>query len=355
MAFIQNKAISPVLREKIHAALLSRKLTVVPEDGSKYLKNLDDNMTFDDQLLVNAMTISIYASFGDYRTTSDIARWVVDQIQIHPHYDTVLDAVFRTEAWLKVDCLFRKQFGTEKYLVTVDVTADNGEKQQFKIDAKNMDLTQTLQFTLPVHQLTYSVNGFGLAAICISQKFVEQHPQQEKSVPFQVKQEFTPMPWFSEIKAKTCMTYTPTTEDQKLVTDNFNRTVVVEVELPSGTRINVRQIGFFLSRIEQVMYFTYEPCSNKLIFFLNVPSTVFGKPICLEWCLERLSSVVTWSPIKVRAYDYLQQETQLVQLVPIEFQPSLLGYSFIDVVHKARPNLESLANLKKRQQVLVNI
>jgi hypothetical protein len=109
-----------------------------------------------------------------------------------------------------------------------------------------------------------------------------------------------------------------------------------------GTRINVRQIGFFLSRIEQVMYFTYDTHCNKLIFFLNVPSTVFGKPICLEWCLERLSTVITWSPIQIRVYDYLDQETQLIQLFPVEFQPKVLGYSYVDAIHKARPSMESL-------------
>jgi hypothetical protein len=192
-------------------------------------------MTFDDQLLVNAMTISIYASFGDYRTASDIARWVVDQMQIHPHYDTVLDAVFRTDAWLHVDCLFRKQFGIEKFDITVDVQADNGEKQQFKIDSTNLDITQKFSFTLPVHQLTYSINGFGLVILRIVQSFAEQQQQQqEKYIPFQLTQAFTPLSWFSEIKATTCMTYTPMTREQQLVTPNFNRTVVIEIELPSG-------------------------------------------------------------------------------------------------------------------------
>jgi len=350
MAFIQNKELSPVLREKIHQALLSRKLTVVPEDGSKYIKNMDDSMTFDDQLLLNAMTVSLYASFEDYRTATDIARWVVTQIQIHPHYDTVLDAVFRTEAWLKIDCLFRKQFDIEKFGVTVDMTADNGEKQQFKIDSKNLDVTQTFRFTLPVRQITYSVNGFGLVILRMEQLFAETQ-QQQKTVPFQLMQEFTPMPWISEIKAKTCMTYTPTTADQKFVTSNFNRTMVVEVELPSGTRINMRQIGFLLSRIENVMYFTYEPCGNKLFFFLNVPSTMFNKPICLEWCLERLSTIVSWSPVTVRTYDYLQQETQLVQLIPIEFQPKLMGYSYVEAVQKARPSLETMTKFQKPMKV----
>jgi len=214
-----------------------------------------------------------------------------------------------------------------------------------------MNVTQTLEFTLPVNQLTYSVNGFGICVIRIVQIYSEKQAQEQKSVPFKLTQEFKPMPWFSEIKAKTCMTYTPTVKDKKLAADHFNRTMVIEVELPSGTRINPRQIGFFLSRFKQVMYFTYNPMGHKLSFFINVPSTIFGKPICLEWCLERLSSVVEWAPIQIRAYDYLEQETQLIQLVPIEFQPNLLGYDFIEVVQKARPSLETLANLQKSKQV----
>jgi hypothetical protein len=237
MAFMQNRSLSSELREKIRQTVLGRQLTVVPEDGSKYLKNMDDKMTFDDQLLVNSMTASLYASFDDFKTASDIFRWVVAQMQIHPQYDTVLDAVFRADAWLKLSCLFRKRFGSEKFDVTVDVTADNGQKQQFKINEKNMDITQKLYFTLPVQQVTYSVNGFGLAFVCISQKFAEKEQQKSmEPMPFQLSQEFTPMPWISEIKAKTCVTYTPTPKDQSLAKENFNRTIVVEVELPSGKK-----------------------------------------------------------------------------------------------------------------------
>jgi hypothetical protein len=235
MAFIQNQTISSVLLEKIHQALLSRKLTVVPEDNSKYIKTMDENMSFDDQLLLNAMTISLYASFEDYRTASDIARWVVSQFHLHPHYDTVLDAVFRTQAWLNVDCLFRKQFGIEKFAITVDVSADNGQKQQFKINSTNLDITQLFQFTLPVKQVTYSIQGFGIASVSLVQICSEPKPQlEQQSMPFQVTQQFTPMSWFSEIKANTCMTYTPTMNNQKLAANNFNRTIVVELELPSG-------------------------------------------------------------------------------------------------------------------------
>jgi hypothetical protein len=116
-------------------------------------------------------------------------------------------------------------------------------------------------------------------------------------------------------------------------------------------RINERQLGFFLSRVPEVMSFTYERCGHKLHFFLNVPSTVFGKPICLEWCLERLSTVMKWAPMEVRVYDYLKQDTQLVRLFPIQLQPSMLGYSFVDAFHKARPSIESLPNLRKRTEM----
>jgi len=86
MACIQNKSITSELEKKIRQALLNRKLTVVPEDDSKYIEKIDENMSFDDQLLLNAMTISLYANFVDSRTASDIARWVVSQFQLHPHY-----------------------------------------------------------------------------------------------------------------------------------------------------------------------------------------------------------------------------------------------------------------------------
>jgi len=306
-------------------------------------------MTFDDQLLLNAMTMSLYTYYCDYKTTSDIARWFVTQIPMHPYYDTILDAVFRTDALLKFDYLFYKQFGKEKFAITVDVSADNGEKRQFKIDWKNMDEIQMMRFTLPVNQITYSVNGFGMVVLHFAKVFVEKQPPEPKSVPFQLTQEFKPMSWFSEINARTCMTYTPTPMDKKLATDEFNRTMVVEVELPSGTRINERQIGFFLSRVPQVMYFTYEPCSNKLVFFINVPPTMFNKQVCFEWCLERLSWVNMWSPIEMRVYDYLQRETELVQFVPIQFQPNLIGYPYVEAVMKARPSLETVVNMQKKQ------
>jgi hypothetical protein len=237
MAFIQNPEMSSVLRGKIQEALLSRKLTVAPEDGSRYIKMMDDKMMFEDQLLLNSMSISLYGYFGDYRTSADIARWVVSQIQIHPHYDTLLDAVFQTDAWLKLDCLFRKQFGKEKFDVTVDVSADNGEKRQFRIDSTNMDVTQKFRFTLPCRQITYSVSGFGIAGVAIWEMFSEQEQKFVEPLPFELTNELTPMPWLTEIKAKTCMTYTPTPKDRQWATDNFNRTMVMEVRVPSGKKL----------------------------------------------------------------------------------------------------------------------
>jgi len=169
-------------------------------------------------------------------------------------------------------------------------------------------------------------------------------------MPFQLTNEFVPMPWMSEIKTRTCLTYTPTAHDQKLAKEIFNRTVIVEVQIPSGMRLNIRQIGFFLSRVPEAMYFTFNERANKISFFLNIPSTVYGKPICLDWCLERLSFVSQWAPIQIRAYDYLEQETRLVRLLPIQLQPSLLGYSFVDAIHKSRPTLEQLSKMQQQQQ-----
>jgi hypothetical protein len=213
-----------------------------------------------------------------------------------------------------------------------------------------MDLTQLMRFTLPVNQITYTVSGFGIAGVCIRQIYVEKQQQQIKEqIPFEVSHELLPMPWFSEIKAKTCLTYTPTVRDQKLAKENFNRTVVVEVQLPSGMRVNHRQIGFLLSHVENVMYYTFDERCNKINFFMNVPSTHYGKQICMDWCLERLSFVTSWAPIEIRVYDYLVPEIQLVRLFPIQLQPNLLGYSFVDAVHKARPTLEQLQNLQRNQ------
>jgi hypothetical protein len=350
LALVQCRSLSETLRQKIYQNLLARQLTVVPEDGSKYIKPTDKTYNYDDQLLLNSFTLSLYANYGDYKTTSDIARWIVSQIQTRPFYDTVLDAVFRTEAWVKTDWLFRKRFESEKFLITVDVTTDNGQKQQFRIDQTNMDVTQKFRFALPINQLTYTISGFGVVGVCIKQVYVEAQPQPTKEpVPFVVTNELSPLPWFSEIKAKTCLTYTPTPREQEVAKEIFNRTIIVEVEIPSGMRLNLRQIGFLLSRVEQVMYFTYNDRDHKINFFINVPSTVYGKPICFEWILERLSFVSSWAPMEIRAYDYLEQDIQLVRLFPIELQPNLLGYSFVDAVHKARPSLDAITAAQQQQ------
>jgi hypothetical protein len=105
-----------------------------------------------------------------------------------------------------------------------------------------------------------------------------------------------------------------------------------------------------LSRLESLLYFTYSERDNSISFFLSVPSTNFGKPICLEWLFERLSLVSSWSPIRVRAYDYLEQEIEFTRLFPVQYQPNLLGYSFVEAVHKARPSLEDIAKMQQQQQ-----
>jgi hypothetical protein len=210
-----------------------------------------------------------------------------------------------------------------------------------------MDITQKFRFTLPVKQITYTVSGFGVAGVCIRPIYVEKQ-QLSQPASFQVTNEFVPMPWISEITARTCVTYTPSAKDQQLAKNTFNRTVVVEVQLPSGMRINLRQIGFFLSKVPEAMYFTFDKRANKINFFLTVPSNMYGKQICLQWCLERLSMVSQWAPIAIHAYDYLQPESEVIRLMPVQLQSSLLGYSYVDAVHKARPTMEQLAKMQQQ-------
>jgi len=150
------------------------------------------------------------------KTTSDMAHWITEQVEIHPQYDTLLDGVFRTEAWLKTACLFRQRFGSEKVSIVVDISTDNGQKKQVKIDSSNMDITQKLRFTLPVNKITYTVSGFGLVRIAIRQAYVEKQQQTTEPMPFQMTNEFVPMPWLSEITARTCLTYTPTVQEKKI-------------------------------------------------------------------------------------------------------------------------------------------
>jgi len=214
-----------------------------------------------------------------------------------------------------------------------------------------MDVSQKYHLALPVRQVTYSVSGFGIACVRITEVFVEQEQKPTEPLPFQLTHELTPMSWLTEIKAKTCMTYTPTPKDRQMAKESFNRTIIMEVKIPSGMRVNERQLGFFLSRVPEVVYFTYEPCGHKVHFFINVPSTSYGKQICLEWCLERLSFVMKWAPMEVRLYDYLQQDNQLIHLFPMQMQPTILGYSFIDAAHKARPDIESIPSMHKRLEM----
>lgn len=234
LALVQCKFLPEQLRQKIYQNVRSRQLIVVPEDGSRFMKITGDKMMLDDQLLLNSLTLSIYAMMGDMKTTSDISRWIVQQVQMHPHYDSVLDGVFRTEAWIMSSWLFREHFGTEKFSVMIDIMTDKGEKRQFKIDSLNMDFTQKFYFTLPVNQISYTVSGFGIAGICIRQVYIEKQQMVTQPMPFQLTNEFVPMPWLSELTARTCLTYTPTVMDQKLAKNTFNRTIIVEVQLPSG-------------------------------------------------------------------------------------------------------------------------
>jgi len=295
------------------------------------------------------MTLSLYARFGDFKTTSAMARYLVGQVESHPRYDTIIDALFHTKAWLQTDCLLRREFSSDKFAVTVDVTADNGQKKQFKIDQRNMDITQYMKFKLPVQSVTYSVSGFGLVGVCVKQTFVEkQPPTVSEPNPFQLTQEFTPMPWLSEIKARSCVTYTPTQKFQ--ATKEWNNTVVLEIHLPSAMRINLRQLGFFLGKTPEVMHFNFHERWNKLNVFLNVPMMSAGKQICFDWALERLSSIVNYAPIEIRAYDYVRPDFTISRLIPVQVQPALLGWSYVDAIHKARPNIDAMAAMPQQHQ-----
>ena len=235
LSLLQSPTLSEQMKQKIQQNLRSRQLTVVPEDGSKFLKFNEEKITDDDELLINTFTQSMYAYFGDYKTTSELVPWILQKMRSINHFDTLLDGVFSTEAWIRMELLFRRQLDSKKVSLTVDVTADNGQKQQFKIDQTNMDISQFFRFTMPVKQITYTVSGFGSAFVGIRSSFIEQQQQQPaEPMPFQITNEWTPLPWLSEIRTKTCLTYKPTTKDQQMVSEEFNRTVVLEVQLPSG-------------------------------------------------------------------------------------------------------------------------
>lgn len=241
LALIQLPTLSQQLQQRIVQDVRSRQLTVVPETGAKYWKSTNGEYTPVDQLLANILTLSIYATWGDVQTTSDIARWIVEQREIRPQYDSILDAVFVTDAWTRTNLLFRQKFGSEKLAVVVDVKADGKQIHQFKVDSSNFDIRQKFTFTLPVREITYSASGFGIVGIYLQQIFVEdKQPKTSQPVPFQLTNEFQTMSWLTEVVTRTCLTYTPTARDQQLAKSVFNRTIVVEVQLPSG-KMNEKQ------------------------------------------------------------------------------------------------------------------
>ena len=95
-----------------------------------------------------------------------------------------------------------------------------------------------MKFTLPCRQITYTVSDFGICAVCLLQIFADPEPKVMEPMPFQLTHELSLMPWLNEIKAKTCMTYTPTAKDRQLARENFNRIIVMEIRLPSGKKKN---------------------------------------------------------------------------------------------------------------------
>jgi hypothetical protein len=250
VAIIQHREVSPELKKTILAGISKKNLTAVREDGSRYIKITDDKKKFHDQLLFNAMALSIYGYINDWRTVSDIVRWIDNQIESQPHYDTVLDAFFGTATWLDTDCLFRKQFRSEKLAITVDVSSDTGQKHEFTINSTNMDVTQNLRFILPIRRITYSVSGFGIATVVICEKFIETKQKVTESMPFTLTQELTPMPWVTVIKAKTYVTYKLPSKDLLLAGEKFNRTMVMEIKLPSGKKIK----SSYLNKLKIVVF-----------------------------------------------------------------------------------------------------
>ena len=96
------------------------------------------------------------------------------------------------------------------------------------------------------------------------------------------------------------------------------------------------------------MYFTFDERARSLNFFINMPQSHYGKAICFDWIMERLSYLISWKSVQVHAYDYLQQDTELQRLFPTKFEPSVAGYDFITAVHKDRPSMEQLATMRKQ-------
>lgn len=236
LALCVSPAMKMEAKQKIFESVRARQLTVVPENGSKFFKYTENGMNAEDMVLTNSMLLSIYSIFDDFKTTSQIARWIVSELQVRPCYDTVLDSVFATEAWVRTIVQSRKQFPKDKFLITVDVSADNGEKFQFTINHENMDFTQKYHFKLPVKQITYSATGLGMFCIQIRSVYIEKQQKAMEPNPFQLTNEMKPAPWLNEIQTKTCFTYTP---EQKFQSKDktANRTIVIEYQLPTGKNI----------------------------------------------------------------------------------------------------------------------
>jgi len=345
LALIKWHKLPTELQQKIRQRIQERQM-VTEEDGSKSVKvDNEADMTIENRLLLNAFTLSIYAHYDDFKTTWALSRWIVSKLNVHYHMDNLLDAIFMTKAWVHSDCLLRRHMKStgEKFNIVVDMTAD-GRRQQFRIDETNMDITQTWNLTLPVQQFTYTVSGKGMVGIQIKQVFVDKEqvtppPTQEISV----QQEFKPMSWLSEIKAKTCLTYTPKQQERNGKLTNVNSTVVIEVQLPSGTRVNLRQIGFFAERYSQLVYFYYRHHRHTMVFFVQLPVEQQSKPWCMEWPIERLSTVINQQAVEVRAYDYLKPEICYKKLFNVvdAIQPQLLGYEYVERFLQSRPDIKS--------------
>ncbi|CAF1158418.1 unnamed protein product, partial [Didymodactylos carnosus] len=324
LALIQSHKLPTELQQKIHQRIQERQL-ITEEDGFKSVKiDNEADITIANKLLLNALTLSIYAHYNDFKTTSTLSRWIVSKLN---------DAIFITKAWVHSDCLLRchMKLTGEKFNIVVDMTVD-GRRQQFCIDETNREITQKWNSTKPVQQLTYTVSGKGMVDIAIGQVFVDKEqitppPTQE----INVQQEFQPVSWLSEIKAKTCLTYIPKQQEQDGKLANVNSILIVEVQLPSGTRVNLRQIGFFAERYSQLVYYYYRRHRHTMVFCVQFPieQQSQSKPLCMEWSVERLSTVINQQAVEVRAYDYLTAEICSKKLYNVvdAIQPQLLGYS----------------------------
>ncbi|CAF0859596.1 unnamed protein product [Didymodactylos carnosus] len=349
LALIQCHKLPTELQQKIRQRIQERQL-ITEEDGSKSVKiENEGDMIIENKLLLNTLTLSIYAHYNDYKTTWALARWIVSKLSVHHQMDTLLDAIFMTKAWVHSDCLLRRHMKStgEKFNIVVDMTVD-GRRQEFRFDETNMDITQQWNLTLPVQQLTYTVSGKGMAGVAIKQVFVDKEqitppPTQEISV----RQEFESMSRLNEIRARTCLTYTPKQQEQNRKLANVNSTLVVEVELPSGTRVNLRQISFFVQRYNQIVYYYYRRHRHTMVFFVQCPIGQQSKEMCMEWPIERLSTVINQQPIEVRAYDYLKPEICSRKLFNVvdAIKPQALGYEYVKFFLQSRPDIKSVPTM----------